>query len=100
MIRTLTRNSDVPFCDSFMIESELLILGFDKPNAQCCILRQTFQIIWLKFCMMKPVVRNNSDAETKIAMQNWEDLFVKNGLSFVEPHLRPKPKIVEVKLAP
>ena len=50
--------------------------------------------------MMKPVVRNNSDAETKIAMQNWEDLFVKNGLSFVEPHLRPKPKIAEVKLAP
>jgi hypothetical protein len=31
-IRTLTKNSDVPFCDSFMIEMETLVLGFDKPN--------------------------------------------------------------------
>jgi hypothetical protein len=32
-IRTLNKNSEVPFCDSFIIEMELVILGFDKPNA-------------------------------------------------------------------
>lgn len=39
LIRQLTKNSEVPFCDSFCIEVELLILGFDKPNASCCIVR-------------------------------------------------------------
>ena len=29
-------------------------------------------------------------------MQNWEDLFVKEKLTFVEPHLRIKPKVIEV----
>jgi len=32
LIRSITRNSDVPFCDSFMIEMETLVLGIDKPN--------------------------------------------------------------------
>ena len=97
-IRTLTRNSEVPFCDSFMIEMELLVLGVDRPGALSCIVRQTQQIIWLKFCMMKAVVRSNTESETKIALQNWEDLYAKHGFSFVEPHLRvkaaPKPKPV------
>lgn len=46
--------------------------------------------------MMKTVVRSNSESETKIAMQNWEDLFVKEKLTYVEPHLRPK-KVIELK---
>jgi hypothetical protein len=89
-IRTLTKNSEVPFCDSFMIEMELLVLGMDRPNASCCIVRQTQQIIWLKFCMMKAVVRSNTESETKVAMQNWEELYAKHGFGFVEPHLRVK----------
>lgn len=40
--------------------------------------------------MMKAVIRSNTESETKIAMQNWEDLYVKHGLGFVEPHLRVK----------
>ena len=42
--------------------------------------------------MMKAVVRSNTESETKIAIQNWEDLYVKHGFSFIEPHLRVKPK--------
>ena len=98
LIRSISKNSDVPFCDTFMIEMELLVTGFDKPNAQCCIMRQTFQIIWLKFTMMKAIVRSNSESETKIAMQNWEDLYNKNGLAFVEPHLRVKQKTEVAKV--
>lgn len=45
--------------------------------------------------MMKAVVRSNTESETKIAIQNWEDLYVKHGFSFVEPHLRVK--IVKAK---
>jgi hypothetical protein len=46
--------------------------------------------------MMKSVVRSNSESETKIAMQNWEDLFAKEKLTYVEPHLRIKPKVIEI----
>ncbi len=91
--RTITKNSDVPFCDSFMIEMEGLVLGPDKPNASCCIIRMTQQIIWLKFCMMKAMIRSSSDSETKIAMGMWDDIFTKAGMAFVEPHLR-KAKVI------
>ena len=87
-VRSITKNSDVPFCDSFMTESELLVLGYDKPGACCCIIRTTCQTIWLKFCMMKSVVRSNTESETKIAMQQWEDMYIKYGFGFVEPSMR------------
>lgn len=38
-LRAITKNRDVPFCDSFMIEMETIVLGPDKPNAGCCIMR-------------------------------------------------------------
>lgn len=41
VIRTLTKNTDIPFCESFNIEMETTVVGFDKPNAQCCVLRTT-----------------------------------------------------------
>lgn len=98
-VRQLTRNSDVPFCDSFMIEMEFLVLGFDRPGACCCIIRQTQQIIWLKFTMMKTVIRSNTETETKAAMQIWEELYNKHGFAFVEPSQR-KPKIVKAEAEP
>jgi len=61
-IRSITKNTDVPFCESFVTESELLVCGFDKPGACCCICRTTCNTIWLKFCMMKTVVNSNSHA--------------------------------------
>jgi hypothetical protein len=69
LIRSISKNSDVPFCDSFMLEFEMLVVGPDKPNAGCCIVRQTMQIIWLKFCMMKSVIRGQTESETRAAYQ-------------------------------
>ena len=77
-----------------MIEFETLVLGMDKPNASCCIVRTTQQIIWLKFCMMKSVIRSQSDGETKAAFQIWEELYIKNNMQYIEPHLR-KAKVKE-----
>ena len=48
--------------------------------------------------MMKVVVKSNSESKIKIAMQNWENLQNKNGLGFVEPHLRVKSKTEVTKV--
>ena len=49
--------------------------------------------------MMKSVVRSNTESETKIAMDKWEDMYKKHGLSYVEPHMR-KPKMIEIVKQP
>lgn len=48
--------------------------------------------------MMKAMIRSSSDSETKVAMGMWDDIYAKNGMAFVEPHLR-KPKVAPKVLA-
>jgi VAD1 Analog of StAR-related lipid transfer domain len=49
---SLAKVRDVPYCDSFSVEEEILVLA-PSPTAPCSIMRITTHIIWHKSTMFK-----------------------------------------------
>ena len=56
VIRIINKQTGVPYCETFCVEEELIGLGLDKPNAQCCVFINTYTINWLKSTIMKKVI--------------------------------------------
>jgi len=51
-IKSISKCRDVPYCDTFSVEEELLVLA-PSPTASCCILRIAVFLIWHKSTMFK-----------------------------------------------
>ena len=88
VMRNLIRNAEVPFCESFLIDQEIIVLGPDKPNASTCIIRQSQNLIFVKFCMVKSMIKSNSDTETRKSLESSAKFFDQNCLQYVEPSKR------------
>lgn len=61
-IRVITRNKDVPYCDTFGIEEDWFIMS--KPKTKCCVVRMTVVIKWFKSTMMKSLITSSIDSGT------------------------------------
>ena len=61
-IRVITRNKDVPYCDTFGIEEDWFIMS--KPKTKCCVVRMTVVTKWFKSTMMKSLITSSIDSGT------------------------------------
>lgn len=77
LLRVLNRTTDVPYCDSFGVEEEYLIVSL--PETKCCVFRVTFCIKWYKWTMMKAIIASNTESETPKAYNAMKEWFVQNG---------------------
>ena len=68
VLKMLNRTNDIPYCATFGVEEEWLIASPDTENAKCSIFRMSFNIIWYQSTLMKSVIKNNTEPETKKVM--------------------------------
>jgi len=76
------KTTDVPYCDTFQVLEEWLILSPDpasQPIIKSCVLRLSFHTQWLKSTMMKGIIRSNVESECKATFA-----------AFVENHIKGK----------
>ena len=59
----MTRNKDVPYCDTFGIEADWFIMS--KPKTKSCVVRLTVSIKWFKSTMMKTLISSSIESGTK-----------------------------------
>ena len=52
LLKSISKCKDVPYCDTFNVEEEYLVLA-PSPTANCCIMRSTLKINWLKSTFFK-----------------------------------------------
>ena len=101
VLRMLNRTNDIPYCATFGVEEEWFLASPTTENAKCAVFRMSFNIIWYQSTLMKIVIRNNTEPETKKVMgELMEELLAKNNHRFVEKTPEPKtikPKVEAVK---
>lgn len=101
ILRMLNRTADIPYCATFGVEEEWFLASPSSDNAKCAVLRMSFQIIWYQSTLMKSVIKNNTDPETKKVMGEFmDDIIGKNGHNFVERVPKPKIKPAEAQKKP
>jgi len=62
-VKVLNTTTNVPYCDSFGVEEEWLIVSL--PGTKCCVLRASFCLRWYKWTVMKGMITSNTDSETQ-----------------------------------
>ena len=67
VFRINNRSREVPYCDSFGVEEEILITG--PRGGKCCAVRHTQMINWYKNTMMKSLVKNGVETDGKIGIE-------------------------------
>lgn len=84
VLKMLSRTHDIPYCATFGVEEEWVIVSPETENAKCSILRMSFTIHWYQSTLMKSVIKSNTEPETKKVMnQQLEEILNRNGHKFV-----------------
>jgi len=84
--------SDIPYCDTFHIEEEWMIVSPDpstQSKIQSCAVRISFAIIWHKSTMMKRIIQSSSESEVKANLIDWTDKMVKDKKNLFVEKKRP-----------
>jgi hypothetical protein len=68
-IKSLAKVKDVPYCDAFSVEEDLLVLS-PSPTANCCVMRVAYFIIWHKSTIFKSKIVSST---LKAGHQFWAD---------------------------
>jgi hypothetical protein len=77
VLKVLNKTTDVPYCDSFAVEEELLIASL--PATKCCVFRVSYCIRWYKSTMMKGMIKSNTDAESEKSANAYKQWIIDNG---------------------
>lgn len=97
VLRMLNRTNDIPYCTTFGIEEEWFLASPATQHAKCAVLRMTFTLIWYQSTLMKSVIKNQSEPETKKVLGEFvEEITNKFDFKFVEK--TPKPKEIKKPL--
>ena len=78
------KTHSVPYCDNFVVVEEWSVLQL-TPQSQCCVLRVTYGIHFVKSTMMRSMITSSTVSETKKswdAFQIW--VYQTNGHKFKE----------------
>jgi hypothetical protein len=59
LVKSLGKCKDVPYCDTFSVEEEIIVLS-TSPNANCCIARVLVHIIWHKSTLFKSKIQSST----------------------------------------
>ena len=101
VLKMLSRTHDIPYCATFGVEEEWVIVSPETENAKCSILRMSFTIHWYQSTLMKSVIKSNTEPETKKVMnQQLEEILNRNGHKFVEKVPKPKAERKELSKKP
>jgi hypothetical protein len=92
VFRVINKSREVPYCDSFGVEEEVLITS--PKGAKCCAVRHTQMINWYKSTMMKSLVKSGVDNDGKIGMEATFKYFGEVCGNFVE---KKRPVIAKVE---
>lgn len=71
VIRCMNKSRDVPYCDTFFVEEEWYIAGPANPAARCSFFRCSYRVAFVKYTIMKSVIRSNADSEAKEFWKLW-----------------------------
>jgi hypothetical protein len=77
VLKVLNKTNDVPYCDSFAVEEEMLIASL--PATKCCVFRVSYCIRWYKSTMMKGMIKSNTDAESEKSANAYKQWIIDNG---------------------
>lgn len=64
----MIKTNGVPYCDTFQIDEEWTVLGLG-PQSKACVFRSTYAITMLKSTMMKSIICQNTQSESK---KSWD----------------------------
>lgn len=67
-IVSVIKTNGVPYCDTFQIDEEWTVLGLG-PQSKACVFRSTYAITMLKSTMMKSIICQNTQSESK---KSWD----------------------------
>ncbi|CDW85958.1 UNKNOWN [Stylonychia lemnae] len=81
--KILSKCSGVPYCDTFAIEEEFLILA-PSPGAPICVVRIMMQVIYYKSTIFKSKITSSSIKGSKDVWTEWVEWFKRKGLAFKE----------------
>lgn len=82
-IRTRSKASDVPYCDTFFVDEDMLIV-MPENCSQSSMIRVSVGIVWLKSTMMKKIINTNAQKEALAAWTAYTDWVKSNGHIFKE----------------
>ena len=82
-MKILSKCSGVPYCDTFAIEEEFLVLA-PQPGANVCVMRISAQIIFYKSTIFKSKILGSSQKGCKEVWAEYADWVKKRGIAFKE----------------
>ena len=71
------RAPTVPYGETISFEEELICIQ-NPYDSKSSVLRVTTGLLWHKKCMIKKIIKINSNKESKVNWEKWRDWVAKN----------------------
>jgi hypothetical protein len=81
LIRIMTKNKDIPYCDTFETDEEWYCASTET-GSNSCVLRSSFKQTFLKFTMMKSIISSQTLSETKAFWAYYKTYLFDRGFEF------------------
>ena len=98
VMRVTSKSRDVPYCDSFYVEEEWFVASMTDCTSSC-VLRVSYNIIFVKSTLMKSIISSTAASEAKSYWVGWNAMIKEQGHEFKQIE-RPVAPIEESKQKP
>jgi len=81
IMRATSKSRDVPYCDSFYVEEEWYVASTPESYSSC-VLRVSYNIIFVKSTLMRSVISSTAASEAKSYWVGWNAMIKEKGYEF------------------
>lgn len=81
LVRIITKNRDIPYCDTFETEEEWYCASTET-GTNSCVMKSSFKQTFLKFTMMKSIISSQTNSEVKKFWSDLKTYWNERGLEF------------------
>ena len=81
VMRVTSKSRDVPYCDSFYVEEEWFVASMTDCTSSC-VLRVSYNIIFVKSTLMKSIISSTAASEAKSYWVGWNAMIKEQGHEF------------------
>jgi len=81
VMRVTSKSREVPYADSFYVEEEWYVSSMPE-GFNSCVLRVSYNIIFVKSTLMRSVISSTAASEAKSYWVGWNAMIKEKGLEF------------------